>query len=190
MKNKQLLYFGIIAPITFWITTLICAPMIDGYNHLSWMVSELGALGTKSQYIFTIGLVLSSAFNIVFVVGLWRFCIEKDLNKVPLFFFLMYSFLAGPALYPMPLPEHGYVGLPMLLIIFAPLVTLLFWYKRRDVIKINTLVIICTVLFGLGFLVYFPDILSDYFGLKQRFLYTAWTIWSIGISYKSFLKNK
>lgn len=190
MKNRQLLYFGIIAPITFWITTLICAPMIDGYNHLSWMVSELGALGTKSQYIFTIGLVLSSAFNIVFVVGLWRFCKEQNLNKVPLFFFLMYSFLAGPGLYPMPLPEHGFVGLPMLLIIFAPLVTLLFWYKRRDVIKINTLVIICTVLFGLGFLVYFPDILSDYFGLKQRLLYTAWTIWSIGISYKSSLKNK
>ncbi len=38
-----------------------------------------------------------------------------------------------------------------------------------------------------GFLVYFPDVLSNSFGLKQRFFHFGWSIWFIYLSF-SFLR--
>ena len=52
MKTKNLLYTGSIIPIIFWATTIICGFILGNYNHLSGLVSELGALGTTTQYIF------------------------------------------------------------------------------------------------------------------------------------------
>ena len=77
MKTKLLLCFGLITPMVFWLTTFICGSMIRGYDHLIWLVSELGVKGSKTQYIFTVGLLLSAVLNIVFVIGLWKYCIKN-----------------------------------------------------------------------------------------------------------------
>src|SRR5574344_2341451 len=102
MKTKHLLYFGIITPLVFCATTIVCGYMIKGYNHLVWLVSELGVLGSETQYIFSAGLLLSAVLNIFFVIGLWKYCIKNRLNRLPVIFISMYSFIAGPALFPMP----------------------------------------------------------------------------------------
>jgi len=187
MKIKQLLILGLLSPLVFWFTTVICGLLLENYNHFTWLVSELGALGTRTQHIFTIGLVLSSILNVFFVFGAYKLCKMKQLNVIPVIFLLFYSFLAGPALFPMPLRLHGIVGIPFPLIMFAPIAGLIFWRKKEHLVKIKAVAIISFLIMILGFLIYFPNILNEYFGLKQRFLYTGWTVWSIYLSYR-FLK--
>ncbi|HPI46129.1 MAG TPA: DUF998 domain-containing protein, partial [Tenuifilaceae bacterium] len=95
MKTKTLLMFGIVSPLLFWFTTLVCGIILENYSHLSNMVSELGAMGTKTQYIFTAGLVLSSILNVFFGIGLWRMGKALNLTIIPIVLIFCYSFLSG-----------------------------------------------------------------------------------------------
>ncbi len=187
MKTKQLLYLGFLAPIIFWTTTIVCGLMIDDYNHFKWLVSELGALGSKTQYLFTTGLVLSAFLNVFFIIGLWKYCKRLQLSLIPILFLLLYSFIAGPALFPMPLRLHGIVGMPFPFIILSPLLAIILWRKKEHLLKIRTVAIISFVIMMFGFLIFIPNFLNEYFGLKQRFLYLGWSLWSVYLSYR-FLK--
>ena len=84
MKTKRLIYSGFLIPILFWTTTVICGFIIGEYDHTANMVSELGAIGTKSQYLFTVGLVLSSIFSVLFIIGLYKTCKQIGLNTIPI----------------------------------------------------------------------------------------------------------
>ncbi|RLD59718.1 MAG: hypothetical protein DRI97_00330, partial [Bacteroidetes bacterium] len=57
--------------------------MTENYSHLTNLVSELGAIGTNTQYIFTAGLILSSLLSLAFIVGLYKTAKEKKLNMIP-----------------------------------------------------------------------------------------------------------
>jgi len=184
VKTKTLLYFGFLSPIFFWTTTYVCGLMQEDYNHLSGLVSQLGALGTKSQYLFTAGLVLSSVMNIFSVIGLYKLCKELELSVIPVFLMLLYSFLAGPAIVPMPLPLHGVVGSPFPFIMLVPLVSIILWRRKEQLIKIRYVAIFSLFVMLLGFLIFFPNVLNEYFGLKQRFLYIGWSIWAMFLSYR------
>jgi len=184
MKEKNLIYLGIIGPIVFWFTTIICGLMIDDYNHLSNLVSELGALDTKPQYLFSTGLVLCSVLNVLFVIGLYRVCRNKNISVIPVVVLLFFSFLAGPGIVPMPLRLHGIVGIPFPLMMFSPLLALIFWRKYENELKIRFGAAIGLIMMLLGFLVFMPNILAENFGLKQRFLYLGWTIWSTYLAYR------
>lgn len=178
LSEKHLLYFGIISPLLFWATTLLCGIFLEDYSHSSNLVSELGAQGTRTQYLFAIGLVISSFLNGFFVYSLWRRCKQMQASIVPLILMLCYSFLAGPGIVPMPLPLHGRIGLPFPLIMFAPLVALILWRSNVLNTSLKVSAVISLIIMLMGFLVYSPEILSEYFGLKQRFLYLGWTLWS------------
>lgn len=158
--------------------------MIDDYNHLSNLVSELGALGSKPQYLFSTGLVLSSVLNIFFVIGLYRVSKSQNINKIPILIILFFSFLAGPGVIPMPLKLHGIIGLPFPLIILSPLCALIFWGRRENKMKIMVGASFSLLIMLFGFLIFFPEILSEYFGLKQRFIYLGWTLWSGFIAHR------
>jgi len=187
MKTRQLLYLGFLAPITFWVTTFVCGFILDDYSHLKWLVSELGALGTPTQHLFTVGLVLSAVLNIFFTIGLWKYCRKLKLSLIPIILLSLYSFIAGPAIFPMPLKLHSISGLPMPLLMASPLIALWVWRKKEHLLKFRTVAIISLIIMMFGFLIFFPNVLNEYFGLKQRFLYTGWTIWSVYLSYR-FLK--
>ena len=92
MKTKWLLKSGFLIPIIFWTTTLICGFIVGNYNHATRMVSELGAIGTKSQYIFSGGLILSSIFSVLFIIGLYKTCKQIGLNTIPVLIILTFSF--------------------------------------------------------------------------------------------------
>ena len=181
-NEKLLLYFGIVSPLLFWLTTFVCGAFLEGYNHSSNLVSELGAQGTRTQYLFSFGLVLSSILNVFFVFSLWRICRDLKESIVPLILMFCYSFLAGPGIVPMPLPLHGVIGMPFPLIMFAPLLALILW--RKDVVRIGLIIsaVISLAIMLLGFLIYAPDTLPEYFGIKQRFLYLGWTVWSCAVA--------
>jgi hypothetical protein len=182
MFHRRLLILGWLNPLLFWSTTLLCGFILGDYNHLSNLVSELGALGTRTQYLFTAGLVTTALLNLFWVYALFRASKEHRINPLPVVFLLFFSFIAGPALFPMPLPAHGQSGVPFLLLLFSPPLALFLWQGDEYKLKLRIPAAVSTLLFLLGFLIYFPDILSNYFGLKQRFLYAGWTLWSIFLS--------
>jgi len=190
MKLKYALYMGLLSPIVFWATTVVCGFLIEDYNHFTWLVSELGALGTRTQYLFTTGLVLSSVLNVFFVIGAYKLSKRKEISTIPILFLLFYSFLAGPAIFPMPLRLHGIVGIPFPLIMITPVVGLIAWRRKEYVLKIRVVATISLLIMMLGFFIYFPNILEGYFGLKQRFLYVGWTLWSAYSSYRFLQLNK
>lgn len=182
MKTKSLLYFGFLIPITFWITTLICGFLMPGYNHLTRMVSELGEIGTKTQYMFTTGLVLTSIFSILFNIGLHKTCKKVGLNIIPILILWTFSFsIFGAGLFPFPLRLHGLLGSPSMILFLSPLAASIFW--KTDIISNIKVVSFLTFVFmSLGFLVLFPNILTDYFGIKQRLFHIGWTVWFLYLS--------
>lgn len=184
MKTKHLIYLGSVIPIIFWATTIICGIILGNYNHLSGLVSELGALGTTTQYIFTSGLVLSSVLCVLFTVGLYKTCKLNGLNTIPILIILLYSFsIVGAALFPMPLRLHGILGSPSILLIFSPLLSFFLWTGKGKPLNIKQMSILSFLIMSLGFLVFAPDFLSDYPGLKQRFFHIGWSVWFFNLSY-------
>lgn len=181
MKTKHLLLLGYLIPLIFWATTFVCGLILGDYNHLSRMVSELGELGTKTQYLFTVGLVLCSLLNIFFVFGLYKTCKKHKFNTIPVLIILLYSFLAGPAIFPFPMKMHGIVGIPFVFVVLSPLLALFLWKKQLPSFKLITTLSFLIIL--LGFLILVPEVLNDYFGLKQRFLYTGYSVWFCYLSY-------
>mgnify|MGYP003583519291 CR=1 FL=1 len=184
VKTQTLLIFGIVSPLLFWFTTLVCGLILEDYSHLSNMVSELGAMGTKTQYVFTAGLLLSSILNVLFGIGLWRMGKALKLEMIPVVLVFCYSFLAGPAIFAMPHKLHGTIGVGFMLIMVSPVFGLVQWWKQEPILKIRWAAIVSFAIMMLGFLIFFPNTLTDYFGLKQRFLYLGWSLWSIFLSYR------
>ena len=187
MKTRYLLCSGSAIPVIFWGTTFICGSIQGDYNHLTRMVSELGSIGTPSQHTFTAGLILCSILSIVFVVGLYRASRELRISVIPAIIILSYSIsIAGAAIFPLPLRLHLYMGMPSILLIFSPLLGFILWNKRY-ISALGTMSIISFIIMAMGFLTYFPEILPEHFGLKQRFFHIGWSVWFLYLSY-SFTK--
>lgn len=184
LKTRYYLYAGGIIPLIFWITIFVCGTILGDYNHFSGLVSELGALGTETQTIFTIGLVLCSLLSIVFAVGLFKICSTVRLSILPVILIFTYSLsIGGAGLFPMPLRLHGILGVPSILLIFSPLLSLILWRKTDLLPHIKYFSIISFVIMLLGFLIFLPNVLNDYPGLKQRFFHIGWSVWFLYLSY-------
>ena len=178
-----MLFTGSSIPIVFWMTTIICGFIQGDYNHFTRMVSELGAIGTNSQYIFTAGLVLCSALSVAFVLGLHRVCKEIGISGIPVFIILSFSIsIAGAGIFPLPLRLHEIMGMPSILLIFSPLMSLFLW-NGKGLSDFKLMAILCLVIMSLGFLVYTPEVLTSYLGLKQRFFHIGWSVWFFYLSY-------
>lgn len=177
MKNEWLIKSGILIPIIFWTTTLVCGYILEDYNHATRMVSELGEIGTETQYVFTSGLVLSSLCSILFIIGLYKTCKQTGLSTIPILILLTFSFsILGAAIFPFPLRLHGLLGMPSMLLFLSPLMTFILW-KSEIITNIRIISILTFIIMSLGFLIFIPNLLIDHFGLKQRFFHFGWTIW-------------
>jgi hypothetical protein len=181
-KIAPQLILGIVIPIVFLATTLICGFIQGDYNHLTRMVSELGALGTESQVVFSAGLLICAGLSLPFILGLCRACRTIGISLVPVLILLSFTVsISGVALFPLPLRLHLIMGLPSILLILSPLSSLWFWTKP-DLLRIRTAAVISFVVMSLGFLVYFPNVLGGVHGLKQRVFHLGWAIWFIFLS--------
>jgi hypothetical membrane protein len=182
IRNRKIVYLGFFIPLIFWGTTIICGLMTENYNHLTNLVSELGAIGSKTQYLFTAGLVLSSLLSILFILGLYKIAKEIGLRTIPILLILTFSFsIFGAAIFPLPLNLHGILGTPSMFLPLSPLLSLILWKDdKMPHIKIVSGVILIIML--LGFLTLIPNIMDNYFGLKQRFFHIGWTLWFFYLS--------
>jgi hypothetical membrane protein len=171
----------------FWLTLIIGGLMTENYSQLTNMVSELGTIGTKTQYFFTTSLVISSVLSVFFVFGLYKTAKEYKLNVIPIFIILTFSFsIFGAAIFPLPLKLHGILGSPSMLMPLSPLLALIMW-RSKTISDIKLASALTLFVMSLGFLTLLPDFIDNYFGLKQRFFHIGWSLWFIYLS-QSFLK--
>jgi hypothetical membrane protein len=175
MANRRLIYLGLLVPVIFWSTIVICGNILDNYSHTKRLVSELGALGTKTQYLFTAGLLSCSILSIVFMLGLYKTAKQLKISVIPVLLIVTYSFSSGgAALFPMPLRLHALLGMPSILLFLSPLTALFLWRKIPGATRYS---FTCLVIMLLGFLIYVPGLLNEQHGLKQRFFHMGWTVW-------------
>ena len=178
------LRLGSSIPIVFFITTIVCGFILGDYNHLTRMVSELGASGTRSQYVFSTGLLMCSALSILFIVGLHRMCRVVGISTIPVIVLLCYSIsIAGAAVFPLPLRLHLVMGMPSILLVLSPLLSLVLWSTPGHLLHIKQMSIFSFFVISLGFLAFMPEILGGYPGLKQRLFHIGWSIWFLCMSY-------
>jgi hypothetical membrane protein len=176
MRNKVLIYFGYLIPAIFWATNLICGIILGNYNHAQNLVSDLGAIGTKTQYLFSSGLILCGLLCILFVIKIANIAKQSRLNILPIILLLPFSISCiGAALFPLPLKVHKFFGTPVIFLIISPFLAFLLWRNKRPGILYFT--IISFIIMSLGFLTYAPGILGSYHGLKQRVFHLGWSIW-------------
>ena len=179
----RLLYCGAFTPLVFWTTTLICGLVLGDYHHFSRMVSELGAMGTPSQFLFTAGLVTCAGLSVLFVIGLRTSCRRLKLSTVPVWLILSYSIsIASAGLFPLPLRLHGILGMPSIALVLSPLTALLLWPRAHAPARLRGMAGLALALMSLGFLAFFPSVLSALPGLKQRFFHAGWSLWFLYLS--------
>lgn len=144
-------------------------------------MSELGAQGTKTQHIFTTGMSAAAILSIVFFLQLIKNARKLKISIIPLLVLFTFSFsLLGAALFPLPLRLHGILGLPSILMPLSPLLALLLW-RKHITNREKILSLISFIIMSAAFIAFFPQILSEFRGLKQLIFHTGWTIWFIGL---------
>jgi hypothetical membrane protein len=182
-----LLRLGFIIPLIFWLTLFIGGWMREDYHHLTSLVSELGRIGTSTQYLFTLGLTICALLSVAFILALHRRARAMGISSFPVLILLpAFSFpILGAALFPLPLPLHGILGSPAMLLTASPLLALILWGRKFGTrfLIITSAILLIT---ALGYLVFTPT-LDAYPGLKQRFAHTGWTLWFV---YLGWLFNK
>ena len=186
MKFNQKLFLlsGMFIPIIFWLTLGICGLILDNYSHLTNLVSELGIIKYPTHLIFTIGLFLCAGFSATFFIGLFKICKNEKLNTIPIFIIFICTFsFAGIAAFPMPHRLHELFGYLSIFLLLSPPLAVILWSRKDKLKNLRLFSTISLFIMALGFLAFFPEILSNYFGLKQRFFHIGWSIWFLYLSW-------
>ncbi len=190
MKTRHMLALGSVIPVIFWGTLTVCGYVMGDYNHLTRLVSELGAIGTRTQYMFTAGLLACAVLSVLFVIGLCQECKKREISMIPALIILSFSVsIGGAAIFPLPLRMHLIMGMPSILLFLSPLAALVLWRGEKLPASLRIWTIVTLLIMLLGFLAFLPDVLGAYPGLKQRFFHIGWSLWFIGLS-RMFLRHK
>ena len=190
MKTKHMLALGSVIPVIFWGTLTVCGYVMGDYNHLTRLVSELGAIGTRTQYMFTAGLLACAVLSVLFVVGLCQECKKRGISMIPALIILFFSLsIGGAAIFPLPLRMHLVMGMPSVLLFLSPLAALVLWRGEKMPAGLRVWAIVSLAIMLLGFLAFMPEVMGADPGLKQRFFHIGWSLWFIGLS-RTFLRLK
>ena len=180
-KNKSILHLGFLVPVIFWLTLLLSGRIYPEYNHLSNLVSELGALDAPSRWVFNLGLLMCALLSLVFSIRLVRACRRSGLSTLPAWLLTVHGLsMAAAAIFPLPLPMHARAGTLGMLLPLPLLAVLIFW-RGGNACRLRRAAVISLVLMGLGFSVMFPQWLPQLAGLKQRFAHMGWSVMFIGL---------
>jgi len=192
MRTKLLLTAGIIVPIIFWTSTIIGAFIHGNYNHFSNTVSELGAIGTKSQYLMFVATAVCGILSLLFMAGLYQACKELGISmlpihtiiSIPIMFFWVAAFPLGNSL-------HASTGSIIFLLYIGVIMAIFLWHGT-DLLQTRLLSLASLLILLLIFLRLIPSIQNAYPGLIQRIVHFGWSVWfiSLTISFTSLLNNK
>jgi hypothetical protein len=178
----SLLWLGIITPLLFWIATITGGFIHGNYNHLHDVVSELGAIGTRSEIFMSTAELLIAILSVFSVIGLFKACKQIGLNVVPVMTILSLSIsMIWAAIFPMHHELHGTLGPIPLLLNIGVLISIFLWKgKKFQIIRLVSLV--SFLLMSLIILRFIPNLRGNWEGLIQRLFYLGWSFWSIALS--------
>ncbi len=182
LNTAVLLRLGIFIPVLFWVGTIVGGYIHGDYNHLTEVVSEIGAIGTRSE-IFMSGLtVVIASLSLFFMVGLCKACVEAGCNVLPvvtvLGFTLMFFFTG---MFPMGDPRHSATGPVFFVIQLGVLLVIIMWrggqFKTIRTMSLISFVLMCSI-----FLRFIPALQNGYPGLVQRLAHLGWSVWFVSLS--------
>jgi Protein of unknown function (DUF998) len=181
-ETISMLYLGIITPLLFWLMTIIGGFIHGNYNHLHNVVSELGAIGTRSEIFMSTGELLISILSVYGVIGYVKACKRMGLNMIPVLTMLSVSVsMFWAAIFPMHHVLHGTLG-PLPLFLNAGVLLSVFLWRGKSFQNIRLFSLISFLLMMLILLRIIPNIRGQWEGLLQRTFYLGWTFWSIALS--------
>jgi hypothetical membrane protein len=184
LVTRSLLYFGYIAPITFWAMTFVSGFINGNYNHFRNAISDLGAIGTKSEVFTSSALMIIAALCILFSIGLYRVSKEHRLSTIPaILSFCMPFTVIWAGIFTSGNEFHSLTGPLPVLIIISFLLGYLLWKKNIAFTSLARISLVCFLIAALLLLKLLEPFGNVYEGLVQRFFYLAWTVWSISIAY-------
>lgn len=192
MNTRQLLNFGTITAILFWLSTIIAGFLHGHYNHLTDTVSELGALGTRSNLFMTIALSIATVTGLFFSVGLYRACRQMRMNIIPALTVISIPFsFAWVAIFPSGTELHSTGGNAMLLLYLGMLLALLLW-RGKELLTMRLWSFMSLLLLLMIFLRFVPPFRGQYEGLVQRFAHLGWSVWfvALNICFIQLINNK
>lgn len=187
--NRLLISCGLLIPLIFWCSTFIAGILHGDYNHVRDTISELGAIGTKSEDFMTICTYFNVILSVLFLVGLFNACRQLKLNKIPLIGILGFGIMfAWAAAFHSGNPMHSKSGPVLLLLLAGPLLSTILW-KRLEFKKLRRFSYLSFVIMLLILIRVIPSatIQTNYTGLIQRFVHFGWSIWFVSLSL-TFLK--
>lgn len=182
VHTKHLLSLGLIIPALFWLTSVVGGFMHGNYSHVSNVVSELGALDTKSELFMSVTELILAVLTVLFYLGLRRTLRTANRSLIPTIPILLFSVaLVGVAFFPLNNEFHPLVGNISLPLMIAPILSLIIWrgsglskaYKALTIASI-----FCTLCFAFRFV---PGINQEFEGLVQRTFYLGWSIWFVAL---------
>lgn len=190
IATRNLLYLGIAGPLGFWLLTISGGFIHGDYNHLRMVVSELGAIGTRSEIFMSTGELILGVISTFSVIGFCRSCRQNSISFIPPLTILSLSFsMIWAAIFPMHHELHGSTG-PLPLMMFAGVLLAVFVWRKKRVAGLSRISLFSFLIMMLFLLRISPNIRNQFEGMLQRFFYLGWTVWSIGMSLVFLRKSK
>jgi hypothetical membrane protein len=179
-----LLYLGYVSAILFWIVTILSGYIHGNYNHFKNVISDLGAIETKSEIFTSTSLILLSALCILFSIGFYRASRTFRISIIPaILSFFMPLTIFWAAIFPLGNEFHSLTGPLPFLTILGSLLSYLLWKKSREFSELRLLSLISFFVMMLILLRFIKPFGNQFEGLVQRFFYLGWTIWTLSTSY-------
>lgn len=194
MQAKRIclmLLSGILIPIIFWASTIAAAFIHGDYNHLQNTISQLGAVGTKSESFMTAATWTCVVLSVSFFVGLLKTCSLNKLSVLPLTGILGFTVTFGwAAMFHAGNSLHSKGGAAVILLFMGPLLSIILWRgKDLKILRILSLVSLSFMLLILLRAVIAPNFESNYIGLMQRFTHLGWSVWFTSLSLIFFSRS-
>ena len=181
-RSIPLLYLGIITPLLFWAATITGGFIHGNYNHLHNVVSELGAIGTRSEIFMSTAELLISIISVFSVIGFYKACKQIGINVIPVLTILSLSLsMFWAAIFPMHHELHGTLG-PFPLFLNAGVLLSIFLWKGKKLNSLRFLSLVSFLIMMLILLRFIPNFRGNWEGLIQRLFYLGWSVWSIALS--------
>jgi len=184
IDSKTLVNFGYVAPVLFWLMTIASGAIHGNYNHLRNVISELGAIGTKSELFTSLVLILLSIACILFSIGFYRISKQEQLSILPaILSFATPITMIWAAIFTLGNEFHSATGPLPLLVIIGSLSAFFLWRKNKAFLNARKISLLSCVLMLLILTRFIKPFGIQYEGLVQRFFYLGWSIWTFGIAY-------
>jgi hypothetical membrane protein len=184
INTTRLLYIGYCLVILFWVITIVSGFIHGNYNHFKNVISDLGAIETKSEIFTSAALILLSLLCILFSIGFYRASRTLNISVVPaILSFSMPLSVFWAAIFPLGNEFHGMTGPLPFLIIIGSLLSFLLWKKSKEFSELRVLSLISFFVMLLILLRFIKPFGYQFEGLIQRFFYLGWSIWTFSTSF-------